>query len=274
MAAEASAAAAAAAAPARFRGIGLYDLFGVTKDATPADIKKGYRKAALKIHPDLSNAVNATAEFQYLSDCYQFLLDPDQRADYDATGCGPGDAESSMLRDVASGVRSASALVKRTHPISADEIDAFKTRYQGSDEELADLRRAWKLHRPNLKRIFEVVLFAEEDAVERLCERLRADAQCRARISAGDMLACKQAMQRKTASDSDEVGSEEEDLDVSRETDEAAEDDAADQQLDAEEDATAAAEAGLTATIQQRQRERQAQEHSKQGHKRGRRRRS
>jgi DnaJ family protein C protein 9 len=253
------------AVPERFRGIGLYELFSVANDASEADIKKGFRKAALKIHPDLNNATNATAEFQYLTKCYQFLLDPDHRADYDATGCGPGDSEASTLRDVANGVRSASALVKRKQPISAEEIDAFKSRYQGSDEELADLRRAWKLHRPNLKRIFEVVLFAEEDAVERLCDRLRNDTQCRARISEGDMLACKAAMQKKKATDSDEVGSEEEDLDVSRETDEAVEDAEEDnaeedpEEEEEEEEAQAADEASLIETIQQRQRERQAQ---------------
>jgi len=49
-------------------------LLGVTADASQADIKSAYRKAALKVHPDVSNAPDATQQFSQLSSAYGELL--------------------------------------------------------------------------------------------------------------------------------------------------------------------------------------------------------
>ena len=63
----------------------FYRVLGVSKDVTPADLKKAYRKLARKYHPD-SNPGNASAEakFKELSEANSVLADPAQRKEYDA----------------------------------------------------------------------------------------------------------------------------------------------------------------------------------------------
>ena len=64
-----------------------YELLGVAKDASLQDIKKAYRKLALKYHPD-RNPGNKEAEekFKQISDAYQVLSDEEKRAAYDRYG--------------------------------------------------------------------------------------------------------------------------------------------------------------------------------------------
>ena len=45
-------------------------LVGVAVTASQADIKAAYRKAALKLHPDVNNAANATQQFAQLTSAY------------------------------------------------------------------------------------------------------------------------------------------------------------------------------------------------------------
>ncbi len=64
-----------------------YELLGVTKDASQQDIKKAYRKQAVKYHPD-KNPGDKTAEekFKQISEAYQVLSDEEKRAAYDRYG--------------------------------------------------------------------------------------------------------------------------------------------------------------------------------------------
>lgn len=74
-----------------------YDILGVSSTATPKEIKKGYRLAALKYHPD-KNAGDKEAEkkFKAVNEAYSVLKDPEKRRIYDqfgkeaANGSGPG----------------------------------------------------------------------------------------------------------------------------------------------------------------------------------------
>jgi len=63
-----------------------YDTIGVTRDATPEDIKRAYRKLARKYHPDVSKEKNAEARFKEVSEAYEVLNDPEKRAAYDQLG--------------------------------------------------------------------------------------------------------------------------------------------------------------------------------------------
>ncbi len=64
-----------------------YELLGIAKNATDAEIKKAYRKMAVKYHPD-KNQGDAAAEamFKKVSEAYEILKDGEKRAAYDRYG--------------------------------------------------------------------------------------------------------------------------------------------------------------------------------------------
>jgi len=61
-----------------------YDVLGLKKDATQADIKKQYQRLARKYHPDRSDAPDAKEQFQKVNTAYQTLGNAEKRAEYDA----------------------------------------------------------------------------------------------------------------------------------------------------------------------------------------------
>ncbi len=64
-----------------------YSLLGVSKSATAEDIKKAYRKLAMKYHPDQNqDNKDAEAKFKEISEAYEVLKDDQKRAAYDAYG--------------------------------------------------------------------------------------------------------------------------------------------------------------------------------------------
>ena len=64
-----------------------YEVLGVSKSATPEELKKAYRKLALQYHPD-RNPGNKEAEekFKEAAEAYEVLSNPDKRAHYDQFG--------------------------------------------------------------------------------------------------------------------------------------------------------------------------------------------
>jgi len=63
-----------------------YNILGVAKTADEQEIKKAYRKLALKWHPDKNKSPNAEAKFQEISKAYDVLSNPDKRKIYDMYG--------------------------------------------------------------------------------------------------------------------------------------------------------------------------------------------
>ncbi|MDN5734368.1 DnaJ C-terminal domain-containing protein [Psychrobacter celer] len=61
-----------------------YDVLGVKKDASDADIKKKYRKLVRQYHPDVSDDPNADNKIAEINNAYETLRDKDKRAQYDA----------------------------------------------------------------------------------------------------------------------------------------------------------------------------------------------
>ncbi|MFH2092747.1 MAG: J domain-containing protein [Pseudomonadota bacterium] len=64
-----------------------YKILGVDKTASPAEIKKAYRKLALKYHPDKTQGDKAAEDkFKKLSEAYAVLSDPEKKQQYDTYG--------------------------------------------------------------------------------------------------------------------------------------------------------------------------------------------
>lgn len=64
-----------------------YERLGISRDATTEEVKKAYRKLALKYHPDRNEgSKEAEARFKEVTEAYEVLRDPEKRATYDRFG--------------------------------------------------------------------------------------------------------------------------------------------------------------------------------------------
>jgi molecular chaperone DnaJ len=64
-----------------------YEVLGVSRGAAEADLKKAYRRLAMKHHPDRNpNNPDAEASFKEAKEAYEVLSDPDKRSAYDRFG--------------------------------------------------------------------------------------------------------------------------------------------------------------------------------------------
>ena len=63
-----------------------YEVLGVSKDATEAEIKSAFRKKAKEFHPDLNKSPDAAEKFKEAQEAYACLSDKDNRAKYDQFG--------------------------------------------------------------------------------------------------------------------------------------------------------------------------------------------
>ncbi|XP_020269593.1 dnaJ homolog subfamily B member 3-like isoform X2 [Asparagus officinalis] len=113
-------------------GVDYYKLLQVDRNAKDDDLKKAYRKLAMKWHPDKNpnNKKEAEAKFKQISEAYDVLSDPQKRAIYDQYGeeglkgqvPPPSSGGSSFFPGAGGG--GAVPNVFRFNPRSADDIFA------------------------------------------------------------------------------------------------------------------------------------------------------
>lgn len=67
-------------------GKDYYDILGIKKSASEDEIKKAYRKQALKYHPDKNKSPGAEDKFKEIAEAYDVLSDPKKKDIYDRFG--------------------------------------------------------------------------------------------------------------------------------------------------------------------------------------------
>nr|CAD7571459.1 unnamed protein product [Timema californicum] len=73
-------------AMAENKGRNFYEILGVKKTATDRDIKKAFRKLAVKYHPDKNKSKEAEEKFKEIAEAYEILSDSNKRKQYDQFG--------------------------------------------------------------------------------------------------------------------------------------------------------------------------------------------
>ncbi len=190
--------------PSRFRDKSLYEILAIPTDADDAQINRAFRSLALRCHPDrfqtTGGAVQAHEEFKFIALCRATLLNADRRREYDETGSVEEALQTEWSpRRTYTAAAAAEAAKNAVHSgrsrVTVDAIEAYRRVYQDSDEEMADLRRAWAKHGLELVDLFQHIPYADETQIDRLCRRLRKDsAECRKRLTRARIEAAKRAM--------------------------------------------------------------------------------
>ncbi|XP_075072664.1 dnaJ homolog subfamily C member 9 [Mixophyes fleayi] len=149
-----------------FGSTDLYTVLGVRKAAGEAEIRRGYHKTSLKVHPDRvpeQEKEEATLKFQTLGKVYSVLNDKEQRALYDEQGIV--DDESDTICQDRNWEEYWRLLFKK---ITVEDIKAYEEKYKGSEEEKADIIQAYLDFEGDMDHIMESVILASIDDEPRI----------------------------------------------------------------------------------------------------------
>jgi DnaJ family protein C protein 9 len=142
----------------------LYEILGVTKDASDEQIKKAYRVRALQCHPDKNPSEEAKANFQKLAAAYNILRNPDSKKLYDETGFIEGEGFD----------KAADFFKTKFGRISEQDIVDFASKYKGSDAEIDDVAQYYENHSGNVSDLLEWVPLSEPQEVDRFVKMIDA----------------------------------------------------------------------------------------------------
>lgn len=126
----------------------LYDLLEVSRDATPKDIRRAYRRAAKRHHPDAGGDAEVFAQ---ISLAHEILMDPERRFKYDNTGdvteATANNAVAELIQTLFGifGSVMTSAEAQGIDPATVDLVDAMvdivRQVMEGQDKEIDKLEK-------------------------------------------------------------------------------------------------------------------------------------
>ncbi|KAJ4381695.1 hypothetical protein N0V86_003059 [Didymella sp. IMI 355093] len=139
--------------------INPYEVLGLEREATADDVKKAYRKMALKHHPDKAaegEKEAANKKFQEIAFAYAILSDDRRRKRYDLTGSTAESLEDDEDFDWLSFYRG-----QFENVINEEAINKLSDEYKNSVEERGDLLKAYKKYKGNLDHMYEAVMLSD-----------------------------------------------------------------------------------------------------------------
>jgi len=110
-------------------GKDYYNILGVARNANEDDVRKAYRKMALKYHPDKNNEPEAEERFKEIAEAYEVLSDGEKRAAYDRYGKDG----LQRGRNRAGRRHSEESFTRGGHFHPSDPFDLFRTFFGNSD---------------------------------------------------------------------------------------------------------------------------------------------
>ncbi|XP_062320283.1 dnaJ homolog subfamily C member 9-like [Osmerus eperlanus] len=156
-----------------FKTACLYEVLGITKKATDAEIRRSYYKVSLQVHPDRApEDPGATEKFQVLGKLYAVLSDKEQRRLYDEQGAvDEGD-------DLLTHERCWEEYWRLLFPkITVQDIQDFERTYKGSEEEREDVMQLYKQHQGQMVGILASALCCSQEDESRFADIIHAAIQ-------------------------------------------------------------------------------------------------
>lgn len=80
------------------KGPDPYEILGVARDATPADIRKAYRRLSAQFHPDRNKHPSAAERMKEVNWANDILSDPESRANYDQFGTAKNPVQDTAIK--------------------------------------------------------------------------------------------------------------------------------------------------------------------------------
>jgi len=152
----------------QFEGKDFYEVLTIPKTSNLKQIKKAYKRLALKVHPDLNrlNPDQATADFQYLRLIIDVLTNPKKRKLYDTNGYIDKSTKASE-ESFDEAYQKWRAVFKK---VTKQDIDDFEKKYKGSDMEKEDLINSFILCGGDMQEVMLSVPLSKMEDVPRFCK--------------------------------------------------------------------------------------------------------